>query len=66
MKILDVIRDEDTLYERIVDWAVEFGFTIDEDIVKLGSGRKDDFIAALDSAFTDWGKKTETKEGKLE
>ena len=58
--------DEAKLYDRIVDWAVDFGFTIDEDIVKFSGGRKDDFIAAMDGAFADWGKKTETKEGKLE
>ena len=58
--------DETNLYDRIVDWAAEYGFTLDEDIVKFGAGRKDDFIAALDGAFQGWDKKTETKEGKLE
>jgi len=54
------------LYDRIVDWAAEYGFTIDEDVVRFGSGRKDDFVAALDSAFSDWWSKTETKQGKPE
>jgi hypothetical protein len=58
--------NETDLYDRIVDWASEYGFTIDEDVVKFSGGRKDDFINALGDAFTDWGEKTVTKEGKLE
>ncbi|HME54994.1 MAG TPA: hypothetical protein VKM55_22500 [Candidatus Lokiarchaeia archaeon] len=58
--------NETDLYDRIVDWAADYGFTIDEDVVKFGGGRKDDFIAALDGAFQSWDKKVETKEGKLE
>jgi hypothetical protein len=58
--------DETTLYDRIVDWADKYGFTLDEDVVKFGGGRKDEFIAALDGAFQGWDKKTQTKDGKLE
>src|SRR5271157_505410 len=58
--------DEAKLYDRIVDWAADFGFTIDEDVVKFSGGRKDDFIASMNNAFADWNKKTETKDGKLE
>lgn len=58
--------DELTLYDRIVDWAADYGFTIDEDVVKFGAGRKDEFIAALDGAFQGWDKKVETKDGKLD
>ena len=58
--------NEKDLYNRILEWADQFGITIDDDIVEFGSGKKDDFLAALDEAFTDWGKKTETKDGKLE
>ena len=57
---------ETALNDRIVDWAAEFGFILDGDFVEFGAGRKDDFIASLDEAFADWGKKTQTKEGKLE
>ena len=57
---------ESDLYDRIVDWASDYGFKLDEDIVMFSSGRKDDFIASLDTAFANWDKKTETKEGKLE
>ena len=58
--------DETNLYDRIVDWAADYGFTIDEDVVKFGGGRKDEFIASLDSAFQGWDKKTQAKDGKLE
>ena len=63
-KILEM--SEDDLYTKIVDWASDYGFTLDEDVVDFGTGKKDDFIAALDGAFQDWGKNTQTKEGKLE
>ena len=63
-KILEM--SEDDLYPRIVDWAAEYGFTIDEDVVEFTSGRKEDFIKSLNDAFTNWGNKVETKEGKLE
>ena len=33
--------DEKSLNEHIVDWADEFGFTLNQDVVKFGSGRKD-------------------------
>ena len=57
--------DNAALYDRILDWAEEFGLTIDGDVVKIGSGRKDDFIAKLDDAFSGWGDKEKTKDGKL-
>ena len=57
---------ESDLYDHIVDWASDYGFTLDENVVMFSSGRKDDFIASLDNAFADWGKKTETKDGKPE
>lgn len=58
--------DEQELNRRIMDWADQFGFTINEDIVELDRSRKDDFLTALEGAFTDWNNKAETKEGKLE
>lgn len=58
--------NEADLYDRIVDWADEFGFTIDGELIKFGAGRKDDFINSLDKAFADWDAKGATKEGKLE
>ncbi len=53
-QILDLTEKE--LYDRIVDWASQFGFTLDEDVVEFGVGRKDDFIASLDKEFANWGK----------
>ncbi len=46
------------LFNRLVDWAAEFGFTLDQQLVKFGAGRKDDFIAALDKEFMTWSKRT--------
>ena len=58
--------DEAALYDRILDWAAEFGFTLIEDVVRFSGGRKDDFIASLDKAYTDWDEKSATKDGKFE
>ncbi len=44
------------LYEHVVNRADKFGFTIDQDVVDFSGGKKDDFIAELDQAFTSWGK----------
>ncbi len=49
------------LFNKLVDWAAEFGFTIDQQVVKYGSGRKDDFIAELDKEFKKWNKQTTGK-----
>jgi len=57
--------DEKDLYDHIVDWTAEFGFTLDEDVVEFGAGRKDDFIASLDQAFVDWNKKSEAQDNKV-
>ena len=54
------------LNERIVDWADQFGFVLDEDVVEFSNGRKDEFIAALDESFASWDKKAAAKDGKLE
>ncbi len=51
-QILDLTEAE--VYRRLVDWATEFGFTIDEDLVKFGEGRKEDFLAQLDKEFQAW------------
>ncbi len=53
-QILDLSEKE--LYQRIVDWAAEFGFTLDQDVVDFSSGKKDTFLAALDKEFATWGK----------
>ncbi len=67
LKITQMARmlgvSEDDLYEHVVNWADKFGFTIDQDVVDFGGGKKEDFIAELDQAFTSWGKAG--KEGKV-
>ena len=49
---------------KIVDWAVEFGFTIDGDYVIVNKSTIDDFMVALDHQFKDWEIKEHTKIGK--
>ncbi len=39
------------ILDRVVDWAAEFGFTLDGDDLNLEGGRKDDFIDAFDHLF---------------
>ncbi len=46
---------ERELNARLVDWAAEFGFTLDMDVVEFGEGKKDDFIDALNKEFAEWG-----------
>ncbi|HME51422.1 MAG TPA: hypothetical protein VKM55_04345 [Candidatus Lokiarchaeia archaeon] len=55
-EMLDLSTQE--MNHRIVDWAADYGFTIDEDVVEFTGGRKDDFISSLDEAFADWTKKS--------
>ncbi len=47
---------EKDLYPRLIDWAADFGFILDEGTVDFGGGRKDDFMAQLDKEFASWGK----------
>jgi Leucine-rich repeat (LRR) protein len=61
-QILDIPEKE--LRGRITDLSTNSGFSLDGDVVKIGEGRQGDFIAVLDIAFADWGKKTFTKNGK--
>ncbi len=49
------------LFDKLVDWAGEFGFKIDGDEVIFEGGRTDDFIAQLDKEFTEWSNKESTK-----
>ena len=59
-------REKNALFERLVEWAEEYGFLLDGDFVDFEGGRKGDFIASLDNVFADWDKNTKTREGKLE
>ncbi len=62
-QILDMSEKE--LYQRIIDWAAEYGFTLDQDVVDFGSSKKDSFVAELDKSFAEWGKSAATKAGKV-
>ena len=62
-KALDL--DEKTFIDRIIDWADEFGFTIEEDVVIINKDSVDNFIKMLDKQFSSWEKKEALKEGKF-
>lgn len=49
----------------IFDWADQFGFTIEEDIVVINKESIDNFIKMLDSQFKTWEDKEKSKEGKI-
>ncbi len=46
--------DADTFSKKIFDWAAEYGFKIDGDIVIVEGGDVNAFIAKLDSEFATW------------
>lgn len=64
-KILNMSRNdiEVLIYDLVGEGKIEGEFQDNEFIIKSDVER---FIASLDGAFADWGKKTETKDGKLE
>ena len=43
--------DEQELWKRVFAWAEQFGFTIDDDVVKFQGGQKEDFISKLEQEF---------------
>ena len=42
------------LFDRLVEWATEYGFTLDGEDVDFEGGRKEDFVAELDQEFEKW------------
>ncbi len=58
--------DKKSFNSRIFDWAVEFNFRINEDVVVINKDSVDDFIDMLDSQFETWGKKELSGTGKIE
>ncbi len=50
---LDLAGDE--VLRRLVDWAAEFGFTIDRQVVRFGEGKREAFITELEKVFASWG-----------
>jgi len=61
--ILDMDKKE--FDKKIVDWAEEFGFTIDREYVNVKKESVDDFIDMLDSQFKSWESKEKIGEGKI-
>lgn len=56
--------EERACWRRVVDWAAEFDFQIDDDMLLFAAGRKEAFIAQLETEFATWG--TGTSAGKRE
>lgn len=56
--------NEKMLWDRIFDWAEQFGFRIEENKVIFGQGNVAGFVDELDKHFATWGSKESTKEGK--
>ena len=61
--ILDIDKKE--FDKKIVDWAEQFGFTIDREYVNVKKETVDDFIDMLDSEFKSWESKEKIGEGKI-
>jgi len=57
--------DEETFFENIIDWAVEFGFVIENDRIIINKETVSDFINMLDAQFQEWDRLEESKEGKV-
>lgn len=54
-RMADVLKmPEKELWDFIFDWAEDFGFLIDKDVVEFNADRVDDFIAQLDNEFKKW------------
>ena len=61
-KSLDM--EVETLWDKLFDWASEFGFKIKGETVVFSGGNVDGFIGALDKQFTEWADAEETGKGK--
>lgn len=57
--------DEKTFENKIFDWANEFGFIIEEDVVIINKDRINDFFVMLDKEFKSWEDKEKSKDGKI-
>jgi Leucine-rich repeat (LRR) protein len=58
--------DESIFNQKIFDWAANFGFVIDGDYLVINKDTVDEFLTSLDSQFSDWTQKEESKHGKIE
>jgi flagellar biosynthesis GTPase FlhF len=63
-KILNM--KEDVFNDRLLDWALEYGFKIDGNMVLLENADVQGFISGLDNQFSDWKAKETSKDGKIE
>ncbi len=45
---------ESSLLQKLFQWAKEFGFTIDNDVVEFTKGRTEAFITSLEKEFATW------------
>lgn len=50
---------------KIVDWAYEFGFTIEGEYLLVNQSKVSDFLISLDENFSDWTENSKIKAGKL-
>jgi WD40 repeat protein len=50
---------------QLVDWAVEYGFTIDGDYINIEGGNVNGFMKNLDAMYTSWEGKEKAKDGKI-
>jgi hypothetical protein len=57
---MDMMRalglDENTFSNKIFDWAAEFKFKIDGDMVVIEGGNVEGFLSKLDAEFVEWEK----------
>jgi len=62
----DALEMDPQSFNRIIfDWADQFGFVIDEDVVIINNESVNDFINMLDSQFESWENKEKKKDGKI-
>ncbi|UYP47465.1 Beta-barrel assembly-enhancing protease [Candidatus Lokiarchaeum ossiferum] len=50
---------------KIVDWAFEFGFTIEGEYLLVNKSTVSDFLVTLDENFNEWTENSKKKAGKL-
>jgi tetratricopeptide (TPR) repeat protein len=65
-KVLEMSTEQ--VYERLIDWADQFGFKIDNDVIRFptDSSKMDNFLQGLDNNFSQWQEKEVSKDGKIE
>ena len=66
---LEVLRkllrmEESAFYKKIINWAQQFNFKIEGDIIHVNSKTVSEFIDALDKQFIEWEKTEQEKRDK--